>query len=238
MRLITVLIIVLTLLVVAMAAGYVRAYSYYHSPRYDPSQYGTVRITDVYDTLKPGDVLLFISSLHCMTTSVLMKGLFSHAAILVRHGGDLWLSESSLEGSRISPTIDSGPGTVLVPPLLKIKHYTGVVYLMRLARPLTAAQEARLGAEAARWRPYPLHTAAIRKMLWSALGGRTWGSDSSRHCFQHVATLLEAIGLYPDGDRLSKKGYIDVGLAITELAGKPLHAGNVYEEPVRIVYDA
>lgn len=80
--------------------------------------------------------------------------------------------------------------------MTRVKFYTGTVYVMRLSRPLDPAREQRLKATADQLHsvgyPYP----TMQQAFGAALLGR---KVPARHCFQHVAHLLDEARLTPLG---------------------------------------
>jgi hypothetical protein len=208
--------------------------------------YATVRaprakITDIYPALKTGDILLFVASTGSPSNSFLTQSFHSHAGVLVREGELVYISEAQ-PGLEIMPDPEApatsdlrmSRGAVLAPLLTRLKYYTGVYYVMRLARPLDAAREELLKAEAERLQrvqyPYP----TLSQIFLGITGHKT----ATRHCFQHTAHLLDRALLTPKGaPPLGSAGFVDVCRTITGLPGRLLRDGHRYLSPVQLLYD-
>jgi hypothetical protein len=200
-------------------------------------------LSEAYDRLKTGDILLFVSASHMPTSSGVTQTFFTHAAVLVREGDLVYTSEAQL-GTELMPCRAAPGGERRMPegagvaPLLtRLKFYTGSFYLMRLARPLPPGAEEALKAEADRLSragyPYP-------SFLQAAVATLTGRPAPARHCFAHVAHLLDRAGLTPldrDGAPFAEAGFLRVCREVCDLPGRPLQGGNFYEEPVQLLYD-
>lgn len=221
------IVVLISLLIIAavtlMAVGYVRGYAYYDA--FQDFIAPRRLLTDIAPTLKTGDILLFIASAHGFTNSMLTHNVFSHVGMVIESlsGGELLLSEST-RGSKHSPA-----GAALVLLWERINNYCGQIFLMRLAAPLSDKRISMLQRASKERCPYP----SFRKML-SAL---FLGDRSTRHCFQHVAALLEAAGMVSDELR-DRVGYFAVSGAIADLPEMQLPDGIRYESPIEIVRDA
>jgi hypothetical protein len=200
------------------------------------------RLSDAYAHLKTGDVLLFVSASHLPTNSGLTQTFFTHAAMLLREGDLVYTSEAQM-GADLMPDPDRPgadvcmkSGAASAPLLTRIKYYTGSTYLMRLSHALDPGREEALKAAAERLHraghPYPTAAQAFAAVL---LGRRS----ASRHCFQHVAHLLDGAGLTPLDQEglLAESGFIRVCHEICRLAGRPLPGGYSYHSPVELLYD-
>jgi hypothetical protein len=196
-------------------------------------------ISDIYPHLRTGDVLLFASASHLPSNSAFTGTFHSHAGMLLRAGGQVYSTESQA-GTELMPApggreYHMPSGAAGVPLLPRLKYYTGAVYVMRLAPPLTPAQEARVlaAAHAAHCAAHPYPTPA--QLAAACLGFR----PAARHCFQHVAHLLDAAGLtHPEsGGAFAERGLLRVCRDICALSGRPLPGGRAYGPPIELVYD-
>ena len=124
----------------------------------------------------------------------------------------------------------------MAPLLTRLKYYTGNTYVMRLSRKLDRDRESNLVLEAVRLRsreyPYPSWSQALAEHVL----GR---ASKARHCFQHVANLLDQARLCPvdNGRPLASNGLLQVCRDVCNLAGRELPDGYTYESPVEIVYN-
>jgi hypothetical protein len=232
------LILVLTILLVFI--GLHRMSEYYamfvtvRTPR--------IKMTDLYDHLKTGDLLLFVATTNAGTNSMLTQTFYSHGAVVLREGELVYASETQA-GAEIMPDpadptrkdIKLEPHVSLTPLLTRLKYYTGACYVVRLSRALDPEREEILKREAERLcvekYPYP-------SLFQSFLGIFGWRT-ATRHCFQHVAHLLDKARLTPLGQKepLAAASFLDVCEEVITLPGRPLPDGYAYEPPVQILYD-
>lgn len=233
------LVVLVVVLAVAFAfigiyrlAEYNAKYSTVRAPRY--------RLSEVYPRLKTGDLVLFVATTHAPANSMLTQTFHSHAGVLLREGELVYVAEAqpALElmpdPGRPGADIRMRHGADITPLLTRLKYYTGDYYVLRLARPLGPAAEEALKREAEHLRragpPYP----SAWQILLGVLGRKT----RSRHCFQHVARLLDVAGLAPaGGGPLEAAGFSGVCAEVCGIAGRPLPGGNAYRPPAQLVYD-
>jgi hypothetical protein len=198
-----------------------------------------VNISELYPFLGTGDILLF-RTFNPLSHRYLCRTVFEHAAVLVREGELINTSEMEPAGIAIMPDPDN-PGTYInmasginaVPLLTRIKYFNGVTYAMRLSRALDPGRACALKAATRKVYAYPTLRCAVAEMALDARCG-------TRHCFQHIAHVLDAGGLTPlgrEGTPLANSGFIEVCRDICNLTGLPLPDGYYYEHPVEIVYD-
>ena len=199
-------------------------------------------VSEAYSHLNTGDILLFVTATNMPFNSGFTQSFYSHTAMLMREGDLVYTSEAQL-GTELMPDpnrpgVDHHmkPGAAAAPMLTRVKYYTGSVYVMRLSRALDPGREQRLKAVADQLHavgyPYPTAQQAFSSTV---LRRRV----AARHCFQHVAHLLDAAGLTPL-DRaapLADSGFIRVVRDVCELPGRALPDGYRYEPPVQLVYD-
>lgn len=201
------------------------------------------KISDIYDDLQTGDIILFVSAVSNGVNSMVTQSFYSHAGMVVRDSSTdfssdrVYLSET-IRGSGIMPGADatvkrSRFGVDLTPLLLRLKYYIGTCYWLRLAG---GADSSRLDArreEAIRAEAFALHRGGYPYPTFAqALIGLLGWKSESRHCFQHVVHLLKTGNLL-DGD----DGIISSCATVGELAGQRLEGGYYYAPPVQILYD-
>lgn len=196
------------------------------------------KISEVYDSLKTGDILLFASSVPVLSNIGITQTLYSHAALLCRSGDIVTTSEAQMGAELVPAATATGaaaathmrPGAASAPLLTRIKYYSGRVYVMRLSRELDSARECRLAAAADALHraeyPYPTATGACAAAVFGV-------PVPARHCFQHVAHLLGAAGL---GLGFGA-GIIQVCRDVCGIANRPLADGFFYESPIELLYD-
>ena len=190
-------------------------------------------LSALYARLDTGDLVFFRTSAGA-TTAGLCQLPYSHGAVVLREGPLVYLSEcqpcTALMPDPGAPGADLflPEGACLTPFLPRARYYRGAVFVARRLRPLPAAaaeamKQAGEGAAAAR-APYPGLGALA---LAAAFGLPARG----RHCFQHVAHVLEAGGVRlpaPAG----RLGVVEVGRAVSALPG-----GGEYAPAAELVWD-
>jgi hypothetical protein len=239
LRVLAVLLAAVVLLVLALTVALVFVCPY-RLLEYN-TMFGAVRaprakISDLYPTLKTGDLVFFVATTHSPSNSVLTQTFFSHAGVVLREGELVYLSEARAALERAPGSRGPRPNGANITPLLaRLKCYTGDYYALLLSRPLDWRREEALKATAERLRargyPYP----SVAQMLLGLVGRKT----EARHCFQHVAHLLDGAGLAPRGRPapLAAAGFLEVARAVCALPGLRLAGGYAYSPPVQILYD-
>jgi len=235
--------LVMLIIVVAVAAPYmilVRIMEY--SRVFNTMRTPRAKISEIYGYIKTGDLLLFVSATHLPANSGLCQVFFSHSAVLIREGDLVYTSEAQA-GAELMPNPDR-PGTdyhmvagaAEAPLLPRIKFYTGVVYLLQLSRALDQEREQLLVAAAEESHRGRYAYPTTRQALAAALLGY---KAEARHCFQHVAHLLDACRLTPlhRTTPLSDAGVLQVCRDVCAISQSILPDGYRYEHPIELVYD-
>lgn len=201
-----------------------------------------VPISEAYQTLKTGDILMHLSHLPS-NSNLTHQAFFSHVSMLMREGDLIYTSEAQT-GTELMPNADR-PGTdyymargaASAPLLTRLKFASDTVYVMRLSHPLDPTREERLKATADQLHrvqyPYPTACQALTASLLAR------GDIPARHCFQHVAYLVDTAGLTPLDQEppLAKRGFFQVCRDISDLPGRALPDGYYYTPPVELIYD-
>lgn len=230
---VTILLFIVLTIMIAMT---IRAMSYFAS--YHQLRYKRERMSDCIGDLKSGDIILFVGHTHGFTNSIFTKDIFTHSAMVVEMDDGLHLSEATLDSmpNPVTGAEERLPASSQVNRLQRRLHnYPGMIFLMRLSRPLTPDQERILRERVQEVNPYP----GAADMLKALVGI----SSKSRHCMQHVGWLLDEMGLTPkelaaNGKKLAHTGFFDSSRVVTTLAGTALGpGGNKYEPVVELLYD-
>jgi hypothetical protein len=189
-----------------------------------------VKMSDAYDEMKTGDLIFFVSAVHHPSNSIFTQAYFSHAGVVVRDGDLLYLSESH-PGS--APHRSHRYGADFTPLLTRVRRYVGLCYWLKLSRPLDPGRDAavRLAAFRTADAPHPYPTMA--RAALSLLG---W-PNRARHCFQHVAHVLDAARLVRGDEQWSDYGIVRVCREICGIHRSPLADGYQYSSPVQLLYD-
>ena len=239
----TLVVLTIVLIVSFVFVGLCRMTDY--ARKFDAVRGPRCKISDLYPVLKTGDLVLFVTTTHSLHNSALTQTFYSHAGVLLREGELVYVTESTADAmlmpdpDRPGHDIRMNCGADLTPLLTRLKYYTGDYYVLRLTRDgqpaeLDPAREEtlkRLVEHLCREKyPYPSTTQGILGLL----GRKT----ASRHCFQHVAHLLDAAGLTPLGRDapLEDAGFTGVCGEVSEIPGVPLPDGYRYDRPIQIIY--
>jgi hypothetical protein len=230
--------IVLFVILTLFVATVVRATAYYK--KYHQVRHPRARMSEA--ALKSGDIILFIGHTHGFTNSLFTADLFTHSGMVVEDGGALYLSEATLDTVPDPATGEEKrlPESSQLNPLLsRLSGYPGAAFLMALERPLAPDQEDVLRERARVETPYPGMLDLVKALLKLGSGTR------ARHCMQHVAWLLDEMGLAPEYQTARGERFLDTGLfgssrAVTTLPGEPLGRGedaNRYTGIVELLHD-
>ncbi len=227
------LVIALTVVAIAWAVSvcFRRATAYY--AKYEVMRFPRALVSDAYFSMKAGDLIFFVAATHGFTNSMLTGEFFSHGGVIVEHAGALYLSEA-LGNSAVAKgpagDIRAAPFSRLSPLLSRLKGYCGAAYWVALDATLSPDQKAALWGAAQTRHPYP----SALQALAGFLGFRT----ESRHCFQHVAWMLDQAGLAPDAPKkLEDEGFLGTARAVLALPGASLRNGARYSSPKYLLYD-
>jgi len=214
--------IVLFIVLAAFLGTAVRATKYqvkYKGTEHDKVAFSAIRP-------KSGDMVLFVSYLHGFTNSLIAQSYYSHVGIVVEdESGGLFLSEALAGGSRLASFED------------KVQQYNGGIFYAPLKHGLAAEKKALLWELAQKTTPYPNLKHALGGLVGLPMSGR------ARHCMQHVAWLVDEIGLTPlecleRGKTVLSAGFYGTPHAVTTIPGKALRDGNSYASPREVVFDS
>jgi hypothetical protein len=235
--------IILLIVVLAVAFPYiilVRIMEY--NQMYITVRTPRAKISEIYPHLKTGDMLMFVSASHLPANSGLSQTFFSHAAMLMREGDLIYTSEAQM-GTELMPNPDRPDtdyhmkkGAASAPMLTRVKFYTGNTYVMRLSRALDPLRERLLKATADQLHSVGYAYPTAQQAFAAVVLGR---KAAARHCFQHVAHILDEVGLTPlnRDTPLADSGFLQVCRDVCGLANCALPDGYCYEPPIELVYD-
>ncbi len=192
-------------------------------------------ISELYDTMKTGDIIFMTSTALSAFLSMSTQGYFSHCGMIVDIDGILHLSESQSQDC-ITPidkpynesqfVIKLNKGTTLTPLLTKLKYYSGNYYYSKLSKELSKNDIHKLTnlINHINGYQYPTHFQSILKHF---------GVDSStRHCYQHLLLLLKCIGMNEEVKNSNKS----LSKFFDTIFEKKYSFG-YYHNPIQINYD-
>jgi len=238
------LLIILVLITIFFVCLVVRGQMYWNANK--TRGFPRVLISDIYPLpeddrdrqplhLKSGDIILFIAHTDGFSNSLFTQDLFSHCGIVHKKHDGLYINEVSLSCSYQPDDICSDGKPHSWPLLTRLKHYPGSCFLVKLNKPLDLQRKQRLDYYAGSASSYP----TAYQILLSLFGLRFY---SSRHCMEHVAWIIDSIGLTPLKYQRKKTsllgaGFLKCSRAVTGISRLALPDGYYYEEPAQILYN-
>lgn len=201
------------------------------------------KISDIYPHLKTGDILLFAAATQIPMQCGISKDFYSHTGMILREGELVYVTEAQIGAELMpNPNIPGTDyhlkiGTTVSPLLTRLKFYTGQVCVMRLSRSLDFDREQIIKSVTDKLHNEVYAYPTIKQVLSHKLLGNR--NIKARHCFQHVAHLLDSIGLTPLDRRtpFADAGFVKCCNDICVLSGRSLPDNYYYEDPIQIIYD-
>ena len=225
-----------------------------------------IPISELYDSLKTGDIILFKSHSKSLSSTVLTHVYYTHIGIVIKphmHMGKastslclnadeipLYISETNpafeyLPINYNSKNFDLKPakythngwrtnnGTDLLPLLIRIKYYPGDSFIMSLNKKLDPKREDLLIKYTKEFCPYPTPVQGLQILMEQKFTNKQ--KTDARHCYQHVANLLDRINI--TNNLFSDYGVISICKKLAYIYGEKLNDGYMYNKPIKIVYD-
>jgi hypothetical protein len=124
-------------------------------------------------------------------------------------------------------------GSDILPLLIRLKYYPGDCFIMRLNKELTPERKQLLEVCVEEKCPYPTPIQGLKILSEKKILKQQ--KTYARHCFQHVAHLLDQINI--TNNMLSSNGVISICNELGYIDGKVLNNGYQYETPIKIIYD-
>ena len=193
-------------------------------------KYPYARISDIYDSLKTGDIIVFVHNVRYPFEPRMSAARFGHPTMVIEDKKGLYITEANAGGydEYRNDCIRYRSGGNVNPLLPKLKFYDGRYYVYRLSDKLTPVMKAKLLEEVYRCNESTYPT--FMEMLKSIPGNK----HAARQCFEHAEHLLETIGFRPfKGTRT----IYELVYAMCRLHEIDLHDTYYYEPPVEIIYD-
>jgi hypothetical protein len=186
------------------------------------------KLSDVYNDIKSGDIMLFSALAHNIITSAAISSTHSHVGIVVELNGNKYILEI-FGNDYISPNFDILRGVHLTPLYERIMYYPGNVYIMPLKNKLTCEQESKLQEFSKVQFDYEYNF--INSLLRVFIHHNFF---TNKICLEHVAMALKYSGITNIiDDQLS----LEMANAITSLPYLHLESGNSYKPIVQILFD-
>jgi len=254
------IIIILLILLIGSFGMMNRVFSYYK--KYEYAHILTnVTISNIYNSLKTGDIILFKCNTLFLPNILLTHIYFTHIGMVIKKKNsykdnienDIYISETNPSDEylprdynkksglyKLKPFISkkngwkSNYGTDLLPLLVRLKYYPGDCFIMRLNKPLDKRREDILAKCVLEKCPYPTPFQGLKIFIEEKFGKNYTNSICAKHCFQHVGNLLDKIELT---NNILKSGIISICNKVAYLSENELNDGYMYEIPKKIIYD-
>jgi hypothetical protein len=260
------IILILILILIGSIAIIKREFNYFQ-------KYENVRIlnyipiSELYDNLKTGDIILFKSHSKSLSSTVLTHVYYTHIGIVIKpnihshlHKIPLYTNkeEIPLYISETNPAFEYLPinykngnfddlkpakykhdgwrtnnGTDLLPLLIRIKYYPGDSFIMSLNKKLDPNRENLLIKYTKEFCPYPTPIQGLKILMEQKFSNKQ--KTNARHCYQHVANLLDKINI--TNNLFSDYGVISICNKLAYIYGEELNDGYMYNTPIKIIYD-
>jgi len=238
-----IIIIILVILLIGTIGLLHRGFSYYNKyENFRILKY--IKISDIYDNLKSGDIILYKCNTISLPSVFLTHVYFSHIGIVLKSGNDLFISETNPSFEYIPSNYNNVNsflnakggwktkyGSDILPLLVRIKYYPGDSFLVRLNKPLDAEKQKILIKYAHEQCPYPTIIQGLSIFIEENFGKP---KTRARHCFQHVGYLLDKMGIT---NNISDHGIYSICKKMANIYNKKLNDGYQYETPIKILYD-
>jgi len=252
--------ILAVVVVLSVIVVFVAGVAYARHAVYRAEQCRRLYARKLYSGLRPGlrtgDLLLFDSSSFSLAIKWTTLSPYSHAGVVLVIDGKPYIAEINLPTTAFvrKPGTQNVPGDVPLPenafvymprgvavlPLdSRLRDYPGRVFVARLDRPLSAAQEEKITRAAFD------DNRQFASLFDQVVGGGAglW-RPRSLHCCQHVSRMLNAAGAHRMGgpDLQNKEPLPETALigsmrAIAKPGEIRFAGGARYEPPVEILYD-
>lgn len=190
-----------------------------------------------FETLKTGDIILFIASAQWIMNSSFLGNIYTHIGMVVKKGDKLYCAETGSSGARYKPNKTNGEpvqaqkGSCLIPLMTRLKYYNGQTCFMQLKHALSPESEQKILEAAQEKTYYP----TVWQIIKGYFGMKTKGTA---HCAQYIGRLLDAGGLVPiNEENFEDSSFIEIYHRIVDLPKKVLRNHNTYLDPYLALYD-
>jgi hypothetical protein len=255
MKIQSIIIIILVILLIGTISLLYRGFSYYNKyENFRMLKY--VKMSDIYDELKSGDIILYKCNTLSLSSVFLTHVYFSHIGIVIKNNIYVLETKNNLFISETNPSYEYLPreykekkmygleplsnkregwktnyGSDILPLLVRIKYYPGDSFLMKLNKPLDAEREELLIKYAHEQCPYPTFLQGLSIIIEQNFGQQI---TNARHCFQHVGYLLDKMNIT---NNISDNGIYSICKKIANIYKEKLNDGYQYNTPIKILYD-
>lgn len=253
-----IIILFLILIIIGCCAIIKREYTYFQKYE-NVRMLNYVPISELYDNLKTGDIILFKSNSKSLSSTVLTHVYYTHIGIVIKPKFLHYLKQDEelpLYISETNPAFEYLPinynnefdlkpssythdgwktnnGTDLLPLLIRIKYYPGDSYIMSLNKQLDPKREELLIKYSKEFCPYPTPIQGFKILMERKFSNKQ--ITNARHCYQHVANLLDKINI--TNNLYLECGIISICNKLAYIYGKELNDGYMYHNPIKIIYD-
>ena len=200
-----------------------------------------IKISEIYDDLKSGDIILFTSTILNLSNILLSQLFYTHIGILIRINDIMYISETNPaieympKNGKTSIGISyneirTNSGADILPLLPRLKFFTGDYYILQLSRPLDKKREEILIKTATELfnnnYPYPTPFQGVIAVMGKKI--------KARHCMSHVAHILDELNLTLNYEQ---SGFLNVCKKVSEIADVKLNDNYFYNTGIQVLYD-
>lgn len=201
---------------------------------YQEIPFNRVLLSNIYNDLKTGDLILYRSSINSFITDTLIPTtVYKHIGMIIRINGELYITESGqrdIYAKNLNGDIlYLKDGVDIVSLKTRLEYYCGMTFLTQLSRPLEPEKENKLIEYI-----YDLYNISYPSLLELYLNFiLNLKVTKSLYCFQYIYMLLESIGL------ISKQKISNMELTdfITHIDEYELNEDYSYNTIHKIIYD-
>ena len=248
--LISIIVILLVVIIFNFFIFY-REHKYYTKYEYARNLKSILLSEDDILNIKSGDIILYKANAVQLEHVIFTHSFFTHTGMIIKYNNELYITESNPPNEEYAP-IDTDwytlnptkkyiigkktkPGASIIPLFDRIKYFPGDCYLMALNKPLSAEKESELlhwVLDSERRVSYPKYKQLFTIFFKEKLGFSK--SATIQHCFEYIAYLLDKLKIT---NNIHSHDLINICNIISQLWGKHLNNGYIYEIPIKIIYN-
>jgi len=258
------LIIIIVLLLLLIGTFSILRTEYVYYKQYENARIlKNIQISEIYDTLKSGDIILYKCNTLSFA-GMLGSVYYTHIGMVIKtndeqftgkdiYKSDLYISETNPAYEYLPKEYDSknwyglrphspkkqidgwktNYGTDFLPLLVRIKYFAGDCFIMRLNKELDVKKKKILFSAIDKNCPYPTPLQGLQILAEKQLFKKQ--KTYARHCYQHIANLLDQMGL--TNNMLESNGFLSICNKVGYIDTQKLNDGYKYETPIKIIYD-
>lgn len=229
-----IIILILIIICTLRTTNYVMNTSNY-TEIYKNMTFDRVKLSEIYDELKTGDLLFFRSAISSFVVDKLIPTeIYKHVAMIVKLDDELYCTESTIRDFFAKDDITnelyilkSGVNTMLLIP--RLQYYSGLIFIHKLNKPISTSDEIKLieyineSASIA----YPSSLSLYMNLVFNIK------ISNDLYCYEYIYMLLKHINIITE----NKTNVKDISNYIANIYKYQLNDGYKYSEGKQLVYD-